>query len=102
MLAGCQHQARLADAGRALEQQQRTSPSGRVANAPIDPGERGVSLQKCLPTIHGAPRRSMLPAAKFLGPPPQKQVVSPGAASTPPREPERKDRRPRTKLRRHL
>jgi hypothetical protein len=57
-MPSCRHnQARLADAGRALEQQQRTSTCDRLAQPLIDPGESGVSLQKLLPTIHRDHRR---------------------------------------------
>ena len=85
------NQARLADAGRALQQQQRTTPGDRVTQPLIDPGESGVSLQKYLPTHPSRPPAPIVPPPKFLGPPPQKQVVSHGAASIRPRDAHRMD-----------
>ena len=88
------YQARLADPGRALEQQQRATSGGRVIQALIDRGESRVSLQKGLPTIaRGHRRRSY--AAKTPRSTPQKQVVShvakPIRQRDPPTRPEQGD-----------
>ena len=53
-----QNQARLANARRALEQEQRTAPCDRVTQALIDPGQSGLSLQECLPTVNCGHDRS--------------------------------------------
>ena len=52
-----QYRARLADARRALEQEQRTAPGDRVAQAPVDQGKGGVAFEKRLPAIHRRHRR---------------------------------------------
>jgi hypothetical protein len=80
MPSGRQHQAGLADARRALEQQQRTAPGDRVSLALVDPGQSGVSLQKRLSVIHRSPVQ-IVTLPKLLGPPPQKQVACHGAVS---------------------
>ena len=54
---GRQDQARLADAGRALEHEQRTTPRDRLTQGLIDPGKRGVSLQKRRATLYLCHRR---------------------------------------------
>ena len=52
-----QNQARLADAGRALDQQQRATTGDRLTQALIYPAKSRVSLQKRLPAIHPDHRR---------------------------------------------
>jgi len=55
--SGRQYQAGLADARRALDQEQRTAPGDRFAQAPTDQGKGGVSFEKRLPAIHRRHRR---------------------------------------------
>ena len=57
MTSGRHNQARLADAGRALEQKERATPGDRVTQALIDPGYIGIPPQKRLLAIHRGPRR---------------------------------------------
>ena len=81
MLPCRHHQAGLANARRALDQQQRATTCDSVTQPLINPGENGVSLQKRLPAIHRDHPALIVPPPKILGPPPQRQVVLHGAAS---------------------
>ena len=57
MLPCRHHQAGLANARRALDQQQRATTGDRLTQALIYPAKSRVSLQKRLPAIHPDHRR---------------------------------------------
>src|SRR5262249_51840080 len=61
----CHYQARLANAGRSLQQQERTISRDRVTHVLVDTGESEVPLQERMPGIHDGHRRRSY-AAKTL------------------------------------